>query len=246
MDLLVGGWADDIGRQKTYVFANNDTDNNLSFDDFSEITMLGDAYLPGLSEQKYKVGDLNDDYILDYVWFGFKGGASDYPPVGVVDSNIGGWTPDVNVDNLIKPFEQLSAPVNLSVNQTVDGNYVDVTFEWGVPANIATKKSVTYNLSLKNTDTGKWLYNPMAFIGGEKDGRRKVSKMGNTNLRKKWTLKLPQGNYEWTVQAVDAGFFGGKFASVQPLSVSTGLNNEIVFKPSIVLSNGNLIIRYNG
>lgn len=244
VDILFGGWADNIGRQKTYVFANEYDGGDISQYDFEEVTLLGDEYLPGLSEQKYKVGDLNGDYILDYVWMGFKGGAAGFPPEDKIDVTIGGWTPGINEGDMITPFVQLTAPQNLSAVKTEDGDYFKVDFSWEAPVNIGTKKSVTYNLALKNTDTGKWLYNPMAFIGGEKDGWRQVSKMGNMYLNKSWSLTLPKANYEWTVQAVDAGFFGGNFAAKKIISTASGTENTYIFKPTILNSEGNLLISY--
>lgn len=241
-DVLLGGWADDIGRQKTFVFKNIGTDNELAAADFVEIALMGDALLPGLSEQDYAAADLNGDKILDYVFMGFKGGAADFPPVGVVDQTVGGIVLTPNVEGMFTPFVQLTAPQNLSATQTAVGENTKVTFTWEAPANLGAKKSVTYNLALKNTTTGKWLYNPMAQIGGANDGFRRVVKMGNAYLNKTWSLTLPQGNYEWTVQAVDGGFFGGQFAPTQVLGLGSGVEQIATFKPTVSSTNGNLVV----
>lgn len=243
-DILLGGWADDLGRQKTFVFKNIHTEGALKAEDFFEITLLGDSYLPGLSEQDYRAADLNGDFILDYIWLGFKGGAEAFPPPGLKDVVIGGWSPGINYEGMITSFEQLVAPTGLSATQVAEGENIKVTFAWEAPANIGTKRSVTYNLALKNTDTGKWLYNPMAQIGGEKDGWRRVVKKGNAYLNKSWTLTLPKGNYEWTVQAVDASYFGGKFAAMQVLNMTTGVDQTLQFKPTVLGSNGNLVVTH--
>ena len=78
----------------------------------------------------------------------------------------------------------------------------------------------------------------MAIIGGEKDGFRQVVKMGNTYLNKSWTLTLPKGEYEWTVQAIDPAKFGGSFAPMQTLSVSTNVQEFTVAKPAITTGKG--------
>lgn len=238
VDILCGGFADKLGKQKTFVYANEDADGNITQEDFVENKTLGDNYLPGFSEHDYKAADLNGDYILDYVYMGFKGGNKNMPPTDKLDVNFGGWTPGLNDPNFVKPFVKLNAPNNLTATQTADGEQMKVTFAWSEPDNIGTKKSVTYNLALRNKTTGKWLYNPMAIIGGEKDGFRQVVKMGNTYLNKSWTLTLPKGEYEWTVQAIDPARFGGSFAPMQTLSVSTNVQEFTVAKPVITTGKG--------
>ncbi len=245
IDVLLGGWADNIGRQKTFIFENRDTDFNLTAEDLVENTMLGD-YLPGLSEQDYKAADFNGDNILDYVYMGFKGNNETSPPPGVIDQVIGAWTPGVDPGGLIQPFTKLNAPSSLvATQQLVDGK-MKVTFQWQAPDNIGTKKSVTYNLAVRNTTTGKWVSSPLAIVGGANDGFRQVVKLGNTYLNKTWTLTLPEGEYEWTVQAIDASRFGGSFAPLQPLTVSTGIDNQLAFNPIISSTKGNLVIKYSG
>lgn len=246
LDILLGGWNSDIGRQKTYVYKNIDSDNNFTVDDMVENTFLSDQYLPGFSEQDFEVGDLNGDSIPDFVYIGFKGNSTADPPADKLDVNLGGWTPGVSDLNNFHKFEQLSAPQNL--NTTIVGTDTEkrITFSWSAPENIGTKKSVTYNLALKDKTTGKWLYSPMAIIGGEKDGFRQVNRMGNVYLNKRWTLTLPNGEYEWTVQAVDGARFGGKFAATQTLSVSTGVNDISLFKPIVSSSKGQIKVQYGG
>jgi len=74
------------------------------------------------------------------------------------------------------------------------------------------------------------MYNPMAVMGGANDGWRKVSSLGNVYTNKHWELyNLPAGNYEWSVQAIDANFVGGPFAAVKTFVITstTGLVNVI-------------------
>jgi len=244
VDVLFGGWCDDIGKQKTFVYNNDDTDNDIQAGDLNENVELSDNYLPGFSEQDFEVGDLNGDFIPDYVYMGFKGNNATVPPFDMLDVNFGGWSPGINDVNTTQ-FVKLTAPTGLTTTQEISGDKVKVTFSWQAPSNIGNKKSVTYNLALKNTDTGKWLYNPMAFVGGDKDGWRKINKLGNVSLDKTWSLTLPEGNYEWTVQAIDAARFGGSFAPIETMGLGTGVKNIAKFVPNVVSTNGKLTVNHN-
>ena len=106
------------------------------------------------------------------------------------------------------PYVKLTAPQELSSSIIENESGQKILLIWKEPANIAGKKGTTYNLALRNTQSGKWLYNPMSVIGGEKDGWRKINRLGNMYLNKSVELNLPVGQYEWTVQAVDAARFG--------------------------------------
>ena len=47
-----------------------------------------------------------------------------------------------------------------------------------------------------------------------RDGYRLIPKMGNTQKRTSWTLKLPPvSTFYWGVQAIDGAFLGSKFAT---------------------------------
>ena len=243
VDVLCGGWNPDLGRQINYVYANEDTDNDLTPDDLVENTPFGSYYLPGLSEQDFQVGDINGDSIPDFVYMGFHGNT--FPPSDQFNVCIGGWTPGLFDSANPHLFVQLTAPVNLKSQIVGTGTDRKVTFSWEEPANIDSKKSVTYNLAVKNKTTGKWLYSPMSIIGGTKDGFRQVNKRGNVDLNKKWSLNLPDGEYEWTVQAVDGARFGGKFAPMQTTTIISSLYNVPSFKPSVFASNGQLTARIN-
>lgn len=244
-DVLFGGWSPEelpSGRQKTYVLDNNDTDNNITGADLTLNEFLSEQYLPGFSEQDFEAGDLNGDNVIDFVYMGFRGQSDDYtnPPFDWDDLNYAGWSPGVKGSN---EFVKLNAPTGLTTQKTASGEKEKVTFSWSEPNNIGTKKSVTYNLALKNKTTGKWLYYPNAIIGGEKDGWRQINKMGNVYLNKSWTLTLPKDDYEWTVQAIDAARFGGSFAPMQSLSLSgTGIQKPELNGLNIFGSNGKLVV----
>jgi hypothetical protein len=241
VDVLFGGWNAEILLQKTYVYDNIHSTGNFNYEtSLLRNNYLTDSYIPGMSEQDFECADLNGDNVVDFVYMGFKG-INSFTVDGWADNiNIAAWTPGLSEN--AAAFQKLNAPRNLSTTQTVTGNKKQVTFFWEAPDNIGNKKSVTYNLALKNVSTGKWLYYPNAIVGGEKDGFRQVNKMGNMYLNRQWTLTLPEGNYQWTVQAIDPARFGGSFAPVQSLSIITGIKEVSLEGLKITSSNGYLVI----
>jgi hypothetical protein len=241
IDVLFGGWSSDIGLQKTFVYDNVYAGGEWTYETaLQRNDYLTDSYIPGMSEQDFECADLNGDNVTDFVYMGFKGVNSFYVDGWPDNINVAAWTPGLP-DNAAR-YSKLNAPRNLQATQVRSGDRKKVTFAWEAPDNIGSKKSVTYNLALKNATTGKWLYYPNAIVGGEKDGFRQVNKMGNTYLNKQWTLTLPEGDYQWTVQAIDPARFGGNFAQMQPLSVITGMEELSLDGVKITTANGNLII----
>jgi hypothetical protein len=103
--------------------------------------------------------------------------------------------------------------------------------------------SLTYNLSLKNKTTGKWLYDPMAVMSGPNSGWRRIAGLGNVFTNRKWVLTgLPVGTYEWTVQAIDADFVGGPFANVKTFTIAPTDITEISSDISFGTSKGEILI----
>lgn len=193
MDLLIGGWSENEKAQVTHLFLGTDA---AAF----EFTK-SDLVLPGASENSYATGDLNKDNKTDILIMGFSGNYR---------RNICGFNTNASVNASTLP----AAPANL--NAAIDGN--KVTFSWDALA--GSKIGVTYNLSLRNKTTGKWMYNPMANL---ETGWRKVGgRMGNVYANTSYTLTLPDGEYEWTVQALNGAYLGGAFAPVKTFTVGEG------------------------
>ena len=93
-----------------------------------------------------------------------------------------------------------------------------VTLSWTAPA--AEKKNVTYEYFLKKD--GK-VYNACtSFIGGDKDGVRKVLREGNAYMNTTITLNLADGDYEWGVQTINAAEKGSVFAKGETFRVGAG------------------------
>jgi len=227
MDLFGGGWNGT--RQETFLWLGTDP-ANFTFTRSS----LSDSYFQGASEQGLLVADINGDNKVDLLINGYCGAP--------VSKRASGYMLNQSTSASVAP----SAPTGLNavVNQSEE---VMVTFTWNAPASEAGKNGTTYNLSLKNTTTGKYLYNPMAAA----DGKRKVGGcMGNVFTNKYFELyNLPAGNYEWTVQAINGAYFGGAFAAPKTFTISgnTAVTSlEQSFTPTVYCNNiGSLVISTN-
>jgi len=216
LDFFIGGWNG--SRQETSLYLGADP-GAFSF----TRSPLSDTYfLPGVSEEGYRLADLNNDGKVDLLFCGF----------GSIDRRVAGYILNQSPTASVPP----AAPTNL--NAKVDeSDGVMVTFSWTAPASESGKQGTTYNLALKNTTTGKWFYNPMAVVGGEKNGWRKIAgRMGNVFYNKAFELyDLPEGNYEWTVQAINGAFIGGAFADIQKFTIGnpSNINKINVYKPAV-------------
>lgn len=228
MDFFIGGWNDQSKQQETALYLNADP-GNLTFTKSN----LSNYYFPGISEQGLMVADLNDDFKADLLLCGYSGGTMN------LNRRIAGYMRNPSLKASIPP----SAPTAL--NADIDKDRKTVTFSWSPPASENGKHGTTYNLALKNTTTGKWLYNPMAVIGGEMDGWRKVAgQMGNVYANTNFELNnLPDGEYEWTVQAINGAYFGGAFAAAKTFTIgASGTIHSKPIKPIVYTNNNHLLI----
>lgn len=234
LDIILTGWSNTLGRQATMLFectsAANFTyvENALSNTDF-----------PGVSESSIETADLNNDGKIDLLITGYNGNQA--TQVGKFDRNICGYYLNQTATANTKP----TAPTGMSESIVPSGDETLVTFTWNAATDAQTpQKSLTYNLALKNTTTGKWFYNPMAMMGGDTDGWRQVSTHGNVFLNKKWEIyNLPDGNYEWTVQAIDANFTGGPFAATKTFTIGTVGIDKTISGVEVIAYNGKLSIK---
>lgn len=239
LDFFTGGWNPNIpkldvptekGRQEIALFLG---------DDPAQFTFtrspLSDSYFQGASEQGLLTADLNGDNKVDLLLNGFCG-----TPLGI---RAAGYMPNQSANASVPP----AAPTNLRAEIDATEGLM-ISFSWNAPSSENGKKGTTYNLALRNTTTGKWYYNPMAVIGGAKDGWRKVGgRMGNVFYNTSYELyDLPDGNYEWTVQAINGAFVGGAFAGVQTFNISgNGIDKINNYAPRVYTSGKSLIINGN-
>jgi hypothetical protein len=218
LDVFGGGWSGTA--QVTELYTGNSpaeftfTKSSLSFQ--------------GASEQGLLVADLNGDNKIDLLLNGFCGAP--------LNKRAAGYVLNQSATASVAP----GAPTSL--NAVVDqGEEVMVTFTWNAPASETGKYGTTYNLSLKNTTTGKYLYNPMAAA----DGKRKVGgQMGNVFTNRSYELyNLPSGDYEWTVQAINGAYRGGVFAETKTFTIAGGAStNEMADRSLNIFSQDNKLI----
>ena len=86
----------------------------------------------------------------------------------------------------------------------------NVTFSWtGATDDHTPVTGLCYNLRVGTSLSGDLKVPGMALP----TGFRKVPRLGNAQERTSWTIALPPGPYDWSVQAIDASFLGSAFAA---------------------------------
>ncbi len=154
------------------------------------------ANVPNQAYGSLAIGDFDNDGDLDLAL------AGEQPPATQVFRN-----------NCAAINTAPTAPSGLSTS--VSGN--DVTFSWGSATDAETAQpALTYNLRVGTAANDDDVMPAMADLS---TGRRRIPVMGNVQLNRSWTLTLPSGTYKWSVQAVDAGFMGGPWATEETVTV---------------------------
>ncbi|MDD4991873.1 MAG: T9SS type A sorting domain-containing protein [Paludibacter sp.] len=234
LDIILTGWSGTKGRQVTMLFECTNAANFTYVEN-----ALSNTDFPGVSECSIETADLNNDGKIDLMITGYNGDQA--TQVGKFNRNICGYVLNQSATVNTKP----TAPTALTNQFTQSGTETLMTLSWAAATDAQTpQKSLTYNLALKNTTTGKWFYNPMAVIGGTTDGWRKVSSHGNVFTNKRWELyNLPNGRYEWTVQAIDANFMGGSFAATKTFTIGLSGVEKIISGVTVQTNAGTLTIK---
>lgn len=177
--------------------------------------------IPGASEQGIFFLDYGVEGALNYTFTGYHGDGTYF---GEEAGNPNGRSMVFTKSGLDAPARP-DAPTDPTVAQ--DGNVV--TLSWTPAA--SSMKNVTYEYYLKEVNTGKIYNGCTSFVGGEKDGIRKVLREGNAFMNKTLTLTLADGTYEWGVQTVNAALRGSVFAKGEQIVVGTGVPTAIQNAP---------------
>lgn len=190
--------------------------------------------IPGASEQGIFFLDNGVTGAKNLAFTGYHGDATYFPGdedasrANATDNSfIGRGRSLVFCNNPFTPAVRPDAPTNLSAVATGK----DVAISWSAP--VSAKNNETYEIYLKD-ETGKFLNSVSSFVGGEKDGVRKVTRQGNAYMNKAINLKnVPDGTYTVGVQTVNAALLGSTFTSVANIVVGTGsgINNVAVKTP---------------
>ncbi len=184
LDVFIGGtWEDGGGWVRvTDVFINNGDDT------FTEagLTFTGDCYW---GESAW--GDYDGDGDLDLVCCGFD--------------DLGGSNTRIYRRN---GTSNTVPSIPGSIQHAVVEN--EVTLSWNPSTDAETPSAgLTYNACIRN-ESGYFIWPSMSDIS---TGTRTLPAPGNAMQNTSWSIgELPQGDYRWTVQALDNNFAGSPFA----------------------------------
>ena len=223
LDFISGGWDAGNNTQSAKLYLG-DASNPFTFTPAAGGTH--DFMTMGVSEQTFRVADLNEDGRPDVLVCGH----------GSIGRRVTGWV----ANETAAPVADMEAPVlnNVAID---NGEEVMITFSWAAPASLTGKRGLTWNLALKNVTTGKWLYNPMS---NPETGECFGGRLGNVSTATTYNLyNLPAGTYEWTVQAIDGSGFGGAFAAKQTFTIgASGVASVSGYNPAVFVNDNTLSI----
>lgn len=149
----------------------------------------------------------------------------DYDSDGDLDIFISGQRNDFTIYSGIYKNENLNETLaaNANTKPTSPSNLTsqitnaEILFNWGLASdNNTPQNALTYALYLRNeSDT---LINPSSLS----DGKRKFVQSGNAGTTALFTLNLnlDQGDYFWSVQAIDNAFEGSPFADEESFHIN--------------------------
>lgn len=137
----------------------------------------------------------------------------DYDNDGDVD--LLGWN-EVYRNDACDMYNTPNLPPSAPVSISNIIHYDTVHFSWGAAIDDKTTQlSLTYNLRVGTTPGGNQILSSLS----DPTGWRKIVGMGNVQQNTSWWLKLPEGTYYWSVQAIDNSFAGGSFSSEQTFNI---------------------------
>ena len=109
--------------------------------------------------------------------------------------------------NLYPTPSRPEAPINPTATVKAGG----VLLQWEMPESVLP--NCTYEVFITDSD-GNQLNSTPAFVGGDRDGIRKINRMGRVGSICEWTFHpTTPGTYAWGVQTVDAAYNGSTFTT---------------------------------
>jgi len=230
-DIVLTGWSDSEGRQVTIIEECVDAANFL----YTRHTWSDSDDVPGVSESDIEVADFNNDHKIDIVVSGYSG-------------NFKRRVAGVIFNTMTTANTEPGAPSNLSVDDITGGG---VTFSWSAGTDGETPvAALTYSLYLKDVTNSKWLINPEANIS---TGKRKVTGLGNVDNSLAWPIyDLPDGDYEWSVQAIDGAYEGSTFPTPEAFTIeggvikTSGVNDYKEDIATVYADHNNVFVRFKG
>jgi hypothetical protein len=174
-----------------------------------------DIPIKGLYDGSFAWGDYDNDGDLDILTTGsqyydqFSGNFS-HPIIEIYKNNVD------KTD--FKPFT-LS-----NLNETFEGN--EVIFSWDTGTAPNQSNGLNYNLYIYDLNNSFYVWTPNAFLQKDSiNGKRLVAERGDIQTNT-YRVSLPDGEYSWSVQAIDASYEGGEFAEEQLFTVESSNNAD--------------------
>ena len=197
-DILVGGLKGNSRSSSGQLYLNNGNGR-----------MSRSVAIPGATAASVIFPDWNSDGRKDLVIYG-----------NCTDNNYLKLCPQginaILCYNLSTIPSRPDAPLNCQAEVNADGS---VTLTWDAPE--TAQACFTYEVYIQDTE-GNLLNSTPAFVGGDKDGLRKVNRMGRVGCRQTWTFVPPTtGTYKWGVQTIDAAYTGSAFTEGPAFTVSS-------------------------
>jgi len=197
-DIFIGGLKSSAKTSTGQLYLNN-----------GKGRMVRNVAVPGATSASIIFPDWNGDGRKDFVIYG-----------NCTDNNYLKLCPQgVNTIlcyNLGAIPSRPDAPQNCQAEVNSDGT---VTLTWEAPE--TAKACYTYELWLQDSE-GNMVGSTPSFIGGDKDGIRKINRMGRVGCQKTWRFCPPApGIYKWGVQTIDATYTGSVFTEGPAFTVPT-------------------------
>lgn len=223
MDLITAGWSETRSAQVLDWWKGDANNRTGAF----TMQSFG-SNIPGFSEQGLRIGDIDGDGKPDL----FANGYSSQ------DGRRLGWIKNASASAAALP----GAPLNASA----EAQGTDVSFKWEAPEGFSGAAGLTYNLSLYNRTTGKWMYNPMSDDNGKRKVGGLMGNVGNPDIATNdgfWLYGLPAGEYEWKVQAINGQYMGGAFTAAATFTIGTsGVASVEDYNPAVLVKDNILSI----
>ncbi len=227
-DLLYSGLLEGIGQ----------TTKLSQFDPSSSGYIASTFDVSDVIKAEVEFGDLDGDGDLDFV---ISGESKTAPGSYIFRTYINFRNESANVlasgakgffskgqENSFVVNKAPSVPSNLEVinveGGTINTKGIPVEFSWSPSSDDHTPSNgLTYALKIGTTQGGEQIMSPNSNI----NGNRKAAEKGNVEHNLKWKLRLPEGTYYCSVQAIDASYTGSEFSSTVEFEVSkNGLSIE--------------------
>lgn len=203
LDIVLSGYRGEEIKEATDFFICTNAEN-FTYEKDEALSTNPD--IQRVSNHSLAFADLNNDGKADLLIMGWSNNKL---------KRLAGYYLNESANTSVAP----DAPTGLISN--VDGR--SVSLNWEAPESEDSKNGTTYSLVVKNKTTGKYLYNSQTVAG-----------MGNVCTNKAWTLSnLPNGEYEWTVQAINGAYIGGAFAASQTFTINDGGTGEDIAQAGI-------------